>query len=325
MTDRIDVIVVNYGTADLAIRAVQSVLDRASDPARTHVHLVDNASPGLDSARLREAHAACGWGTAVTLWIETENHGFGRGNNVVLEALARQEEPPDKVFLLNPDARLENKALDILAAALDADPQAAAAGAAVRHPDLSPVTAAFRFPGPVNEIARTVNLGLFTRLVQSRMTPLPPDHPAGQVDWVSGAAVMFRFEALRQAEFFDPGFFLYYEEVDLMRRLTRAGWRILYVPQARVIHEEGVATGKFMGQADRHRHASYFYQSWAYYFSRAFGRFGALAIAGLMLPAALVNILHRRLRGRAPTIALSFVSDHWRHVILPLVFRRDLG
>jgi N-acetylglucosaminyl-diphospho-decaprenol L-rhamnosyltransferase len=318
----IAVIVVNYGTADLAVEAVQSVLSHSHGGRCVTVHLVDNASPGEDAQRLAAAHAARGWKDGVTLWPETENHGFGRGNNVVLEALAAQETPPDAVFLLNPDARLENEAIDILATALEADRRAAAAGAGVRRPDHAPVTAAFRFPGLANEVARTANLGLLHRLWQHRRVPLPPDQPAGAVDWVSGAAVMFRFEPLQQAGFFDPGFFLYYEEVDLMRRLRATGWRILYAPQAHVIHEEGAATGQFAGQAGRQRDPAYLYQSWAHYFARAHGRAGALGIALLMWPAALVNIVHRRLRGRAPTLPKSFFADHWRYVIRPLLSGR---
>ena len=284
------------------------------------MHLVDNASPGEDARQIAQAHAERGWKDRVMLWLETENHGFGCGNNVVLEALAAQDAPPQAVFLLNPDAQLENEAIDILAGVLEADPQAAAAGACVLRPDRTPVTAAFRFPGPVNEIARTLNLSFLHRLARTRLVPLPPEHPAGPVDWVSGASVMFRFRALQETGFFDPGFFLYYEEVDLMRRLQAVGWRVLYAPQAQVVHEEGAATGQFAGQAGRQRDPAYLYQSWAHYFSRAYGRAGALAIALMMWPAALANLLHRRLRGRPPTLPRHFFADHWRYVIRPLMF-----
>lgn len=318
--ERIAVIVVNYGTAALACEAVQSVLDRQHGGRDVRVHLVDNASPGDEAQLLRDTHAARGWGAAVTLWPETENHGFGRGNNVVLTALAGQKDPPARVFLLNPDARLANEAIDSLATALDADPQAAAAGAGMLRPDQTPVTAAFRFPGAVSEIARRVDLGILDRMVRRHLVPLPPDHPAGPVDWVSGAAVMFRLDALQAAGFFDPGFFLYYEEVDLMRRLRAAGWRILYDPQAHVMHEEGAATGQFAGQAGRQRDPAYLYQSWRHYFTRAYGRTGALAIALLTPPAGGLNILHRGLRGRAPTLPRRFFTDHWHHVVRPLLF-----
>lgn len=318
-------IVVNYGTADLSVQAVESLLGHAHGDRLVTVHLVDNASPGEEAAVLRKVHADRGWGARVTLWLETENHGFGRGNNVVLQALAARQDRPDAVFLLNPDARLENEAVDILAGVLESTPEAGAVGASVLRPDHTPVTAAFRFPGLANEIARTANLSVLHQLWASRLVPLPPDHPAGPVDWVSGAAVMFRWEALQRVGFFDPGFFLYYEEVDLMRRLKEAGWDILHEPRAKVIHEEGAATGQFAGQSARQRDPEYLYESWAHYFARAYGRAGALAYAMMMVPAALLNILHRCLRGKAPTLPLHFFADHWRYVIWPLLSGKERG
>jgi hypothetical protein len=102
----VSVIIVNYGTAELALEAAASVLDRA-DRVRD-IHIVDNASPGTDAEVIARAIAAQGWGARVTLHAERTNHGFGRGNNLVIAALAREAAPPDKIFLLNPDARLDN-------------------------------------------------------------------------------------------------------------------------------------------------------------------------------------------------------------------------
>ncbi len=316
---RIAVIVVNYGTADLAIKAVESVLSRAHGGREVQVHLVDNASPGDDAERLRDTCATRGWADRVTLWLEQENHGFGRGNNVVLRALAAEATPPDAVFLLNPDARLENEAIDLLAKTLEGDPQAAAAGACLHRPDGSRATGAFRFPGPVNEIARMINIGQLNRLVRKHLVPMSPYQDAGPVDWVSGASVLFRFRALQDVDFFDPGFFLYFEEVDLMRRLKVEGWRVLYEPDACVLHEEGAATGQYVKRAERQRSPAYLYHSWQHYFSRAYGRPGALLIAVMILPAAMLNILHRGLRGQTPTQPLRFIRDHCRYVIRPLL------
>lgn len=318
-TERIAVIVVNYGTAELSIAAVESVLAREYGARAVEVHLLDNASPVEDAGRLQEAHEAKGWGGRVRLWLEAENHGFGRGNNVVLRALAAQDSPPDKVFLLNPDARLHNEAIDLLARALEANPSAAAAGATVLREDMSPATSAFRFPGARSELARVLAFGAFDRLVARHLVALPPDQPAGPVDWVSGAAVMFRFAPIAEIGFFDPGFFLYYEEVDLMRRLHERGWQTLYVPDAQVLHAEGAATGQFAAKATRQRDPWYLYQSWAHYFRRAFGRGRALALALALWPAACFNLIHRGLRGKPPTVPRQFFRDHWRHVLRPLI------
>ncbi len=193
----ISVVVVNYGTAELAIAGVESVLARDHGERRVDIHLVDNASPGDDRAVLAEKCASPAWQERVTFYPETENHGFGRGHNLVFRALAARATPPDYVFLLNPDARLENEAIALLADFLDATPAAGFAGAGISKPDSGPVTAAFRFPGLVSEWVQTLGFGPVSRLFSGHRVALPPDHPRGPVGWVAGAAVMARLSTVR--------------------------------------------------------------------------------------------------------------------------------
>lgn len=176
----IAVIIVNYDAVELALAAVQSVLDHGHPGHSVRVHLVDNASSAGDAVRLAEAARARGWGGRVTLHLEAVNHGFGGGNNVVLEALAAEPSPPDYVFLLNPDAQLKNEAIAILADALDARPRAAVAGAC--NPGSSrPTAAAFRFPNRGHVFASAVNFGPVSSLLAHYRVPLDPDMPTGRV------------------------------------------------------------------------------------------------------------------------------------------------
>ncbi len=317
----ISVIIVNYGTADLAIEAVDSVLRHDDGARQLEIHLVDNASPDSDAAHFQEAHETHAWGDKVTIWPETMNHGFGGGNNVVLKALASRDASPDRVFLLNPDARFENNVLAILSDALDSDPEAVAAGAGIALPDGTQVSAAFRFPGFTSEVLKTVGIGFLERIFAHRYVPLPPDFSGRQVDWVAGAAVMFEFEALRKCGFFDPEFFLYFEEVDLMRRLQADGRKILFVPEAQVVHWEGAATNVSSGQRKRRR-PKYVYDSWRYYYQKTHGRTYALTTSFAVLIASLLNTVYSLLRRRAPGTPKGFFRDHCRYVVLPLIIGR---
>lgn len=313
----ISVIVVNYETADLAIEAVESVLGQNHHRRTVDVHLVDNASPGGDAEALTQAHADRDWGKRVTLYLEKTNHGFGRGNNLVLRALDARDTPPQMVMLLNPDARLFNEAIAILADALEAHPIAGFAGAGISKPDGTVVTAAFRFPNAVNEFSQALNFGPVARLCKRWQVPLPATQPHGPVDWVSGAAVLIRFDALRQVGFFDPAFFLYFEEVDLMRQAARIGWQAWYVPEAKVVHAEGAATGVKSGQPIRR--PAYWYHSWQYYFRKHHGRVGAiLAGTGWMLGAAGDRVI-ARLRGQQVHGALHLFRDFWAAGMRPLL------
>ena len=318
---RIAVITVNYGIAEMSIEAVKSVLARNHGGHEVEVHLVDNASPGDDAARIAEAHAARNWGARVTLWLEETNHGFGRGNNVVLNALAARENPPDYVFLLNPDAALDNEAIAILAETLEAHPEAGAVGAGIlQPPENEKVVACFRYPSALGEFERVLGFGPVTRLLKNRLQALPPDTPEGPVDWVAGCCVMFRFEVIRDLGFFDPGFFLYFEEVDLMRRIGAAGWQVRYQPEALVIHAAGASTNVQSHASDRRRRPPFVYRSWRRYFTKSHGAAYTLMAAIAMMAGAGIGralaILRRRPSTRQP---LNFFSDQWRYVVAPML------
>lgn len=319
MTSGIAVIVVNYGTPDLAIAAVESVLARQHGGYPVEVHLVDNASPGDDAAIFAATHTKHGWAGRVTLWLENENHGFGRGNNVVINALAARAAPPDYIFLLNPDAELQNEALAILADRLDATPQAAAVGAGIALPSGQPVTAAFRFPSVRSEFAQAVNFGPVSRVFRDRLVPLAADHADGPVDWVAGAAVMMRLSVVASLHGFDPDFFLYYEEVELMHRIRKAGHQILYVPGARVVHAEGAATNVKSSQPVRKAKPAYWYDSWRLYYLKTNGRGGAI-MAGLgWMAGAALNAPVALVRGHGLRAPLNFFGDFSRQVMWPLL------
>ena len=321
----ISVIIVNYGTFDLALEAAASVLEH-SDRVRD-IHLVDNASPGAspgaEARHLAAAIAERHWQGRVILHAETTNHGFGRGNNLVIAALAKAETPPDKVFLLNPDARLGNDAVRILAEFLDAHPQAGAAGARIEKPgpcgSLQTVTAAFRFPSLAGTFASAVAFGPIARLFARWQVPLSPDLPTARVDWVAGAAVMLRMSALHKAGFFDPEYFLYYEEVDLMRQLARKGWQTWHVAEALVFHAEGAATGVKSGESGRRRLPAYWYHSWQYYMRKNHGRAVALLACLAWGFGAVFNMGLSWLRGREPAAPLHFLPDLWAHALRPLL------
>jgi len=317
--EHICVLIVNYGTAALTIKGVESVLAHDHGQRRVDIYVIDNASPDDSGQVLQDAHANQGWGDRVTLCLEPENHGFGRGNNVVLHQLAAQDTPPDAVFLLNPDAYLQNEAIDLLAQALEADPRAGFSGAGIKKPDGTAVTAAFRFPSVIGEFSSALSFGPITRLLDRWTVPLAPDHAAGPVDWVAGAAVMMRMQTLQDIGFFDPNFFLYYEEVEIMRRGALQGWTCLYVPEAQVFHIEGEATGVKSGRAIAKRVPSFRYDAWQYYFRKCHGRPLALLAAFGIIVGSAGNWVISGVRKRSSNVASHFFQDFLRHSVKPLL------
>jgi len=312
------VIIVNYNTGALALEAVESVFARNHGGWRIAVHLVDNASPNGDAALLATEIAARGWEGKITFYPETENYGFGRGNNLVLAALAARPAPPRYVFLLNPDARLQNETIKILADFLDARKKVDVAGPRIEKPGGVPSTAAFRFPGVISTFASALSFGPVARLLSRWQVPLAPEVPTGPVDWVSGAAVMLRMSAVEGAGFFDPSFFLYFEETDLMYRIKQQGGQVWHVADANVIHAQGASTDVQSGRRERRRLPAYWYHSWQHYFTKNYGRPKAFAAAAAWVVGAVFNCVLGALRGREPSYPLFFFEDFWAVAGRPL-------
>jgi GT2 family glycosyltransferase len=251
----------------------------------------------------------------VTLHLEDENHGFGRGNNVALRYLAGRASAPDLVLLLNPDARLENEAIALMADCMDANPNIAVVGAGVSYDDGEPASAAYRFPGVLSEFVAAVNFGPLARMTRRWHVSIGPDASSGPVDWVTGAALLARFDALQSVDFFDPVYFLYFEEVDLMHRLKRNGFEIWHLREARVIHAKGAATGvSARGDEIRRRRPAYWYESWYHYFRRNLGWPGAVCAALAWYSGAMINIVITSLRGRPRHCPEHFFGDFTRIV-----------
>jgi N-acetylglucosaminyl-diphospho-decaprenol L-rhamnosyltransferase len=127
-------------------------------------------------------------------------------------------------LLLDEDSELEPGSTVALHAALAGTADAAAAGATLVNPDGEQQPSAWRFPSPATAMLSLI--GLRRRLVQSR-GPRVRD-----VDWAPAAALLVRRDAASAVAWLDG------DEVEFCRRLHVAGWRVLYVPDARAVHHD---------------------------------------------------------------------------------------
>jgi hypothetical protein len=127
-----------------------------------------------------------------------------------------------------------------MGAYLDAHPQVGALGPQLVYADGAPQSTRRRFP--------TLATGLFESTWAQAFAPrslldryyardLPADQPA-EVDWLVGAALLLRRTAYQQVGGFDENFFMYSEELDLCRRLKTAGWQVVHLPSAHLVHHE---------------------------------------------------------------------------------------
>ena len=288
------VVIVNYRTPDLAKTCVEAVSRSRSGFRDLRVMLVDGGSADGSAEKLAQFVQQSDLGKWVDLLALAVNGGFGWANNQAILRLLQGSHPPDYIHLLNPDAEVDKEAIAWLARYLTDNPTTGAVGSQLLDPDGSLSGSAFVFPSVGSEFARGAQTKLLERLFRIKPISIETNKPV-EVDWVTGASVMFRVAALRDVGLFDEGFFLYHEEVELMWRLRKAGWVVATEPRSRVWHVGGVATGisnRVGGGKPAPRKPIYLYRSRARFFGLAHGRTSAL----LAFTAWLVGHAFLRLR-----------------------------
>ena len=239
---KLAVVIVNYRTSELTKRCLAALIGERKKLPGLHAIVVDGGSGDVSVETLAAFLAAPGYSRWVELLSCPINGGFGWANNQAILTLMRKPDPPEFIYLLNPDAEVQPGAVPLMVGYLASHPEVGAVGSRLLDPDGSPAGSAFSFPTIRGEFAR----GATTRVIE-RILGVPPiaidATEARDVDWVTGASVILRVEALRQVGLFDEGFFLYNEEVELMWRMRKAGWAVATEPRSLVRHVAGAATG----------------------------------------------------------------------------------
>jgi len=226
----ISIIIVSFNTRDLLRECLTSVLKEAS-ALHTEIFVVDNASTDGSAEMVAREFPT------VELLRSDINLGFGQANNL---ALARAR---GRYFvLLNSDAFPAPGALARAIRHMDANPTCALGGGLLIGRDGAWQPSARSFHSVTGDAI--VLTGLAAKFPRSRIfgsfdRTWADARISSSVDWVPGAFSILRPAALRETGFFDPAFFLYYEEVDLCLRLKHAGYSVWYWPDVVVTHIGG--------------------------------------------------------------------------------------
>jgi GT2 family glycosyltransferase len=207
----LSVVVVTFQSRDVIAECLESL--------RVPVVVVDNASEDGTAAFVRERFPE------VRVLELERNVGFGAAANAGVDAV-----DSEFVLVLNPDARPLGDGLSSLHACAEANPRAAIAVPALVDEAGEPQPSRIGYP-----TWRWTGSPAVTSFPGRRLEN-------GDQGFAVGAALLFRREAFRSVGGFDPGYFLFYEEVDLCLRLEQAGWAIVSCPAATFSHAGGAST-----------------------------------------------------------------------------------
>lgn len=237
----ISVIVVNHNGEAYLDRCLESV-----DGLGAEIVLVDNASRDGSLAMVRERFPG------VTVLEQEENLGFAAANN-----LAASTASGEALLLINADAWLHPGSLDLLVAQLE------------QRPEVGLVAPRLRYPDGRHQFSWSPARGVIGEALQKARNPFEARKSvhgafarslAGLVGrvWYTAACVLVRTEAWCSVGGFDEGYFMYFEDVDLCRRLQNAGWRLAQARHALAWHAGGGASRKIVDDLYRPSQLRYY-------------------------------------------------------------------
>jgi N-acetylglucosaminyl-diphospho-decaprenol L-rhamnosyltransferase len=228
----LSVIVVTHNRAELALSTLRS--------AAAAVHDLEVEWIVVDSGSADGTPEAIEAAVPAVRVLRERNVGFAAANNRGLEHVRGRY-----VLLLNPDVEIDTGTFDELVATLDAQPAVGVASVVQNAPDGTLQYSIRRFP--------SAWLALGEALAAARWTPLKRwreeesrtarYRSESSADWLVGAFLIARAEALADVGPLDERFFLYSEETDWCFRFHRAGWGVSHLPTMTVTHHSGHAPG----------------------------------------------------------------------------------
>jgi GT2 family glycosyltransferase len=232
MSDKplVSIVIVSFNTCALLRACLESLQDALTGLSH-EIFVVDNNSSDDSVSMLERSFPS------VQVISSQANLGFAAANNRALERC-----DGTYVILLNSDAFLQSDSLRLAIQHMEERPRAGLGGARLIGRDQSWQPSARMFPSLLNEFLSLSGFSVLFR--RSRMfgrqdrTWADPLEPA-RVDWVPGAFSIIRRDVLETVGYFDEAFFLYYEEVDLCRRIRSAGYEVWYWPDIVVVHYGG--------------------------------------------------------------------------------------
>lgn len=246
MPNSVSLIIVNYNGGDFLHACVSSAIDQVED-----LIVVDNASVDASLAQLEASFP----GNSLRIIRNRENLGFAAACNIGLE-----NSIGSYVLFLNPDCVLQPDSVRSLFRVLEENPEAGMVGGLLVDADGAEQGGGRRaVPTPWRSFVRAFGLARFShrwpRLFfdfHLHKQPLPT-HPI-EVEAISGACMLVRRAAMNDVGQWDEGYFLHCEDLDFSMNLRSHGWKILFVPAARIVHHHGACSRSRPIFVEWHKH-----------------------------------------------------------------------
>lgn len=312
-TDTTAVVIVNFRTPDMTIDLLESLINQVK-LLSIKVLIVDNNSEDNSVDLISRWINTDDRNKYFTLIVSQHNLGFAGGNNLAINSFKAEH-----YILLNSDTIIRDEALDILIKTAKSKPEVGIIGPRLEWLDAKPQESCFNFHTIISEFLRTANIGLLSNIFSSQLVARPVSSSVQEYNWVSFACVLIKSQVFDEIGLLDDEYFMYFEDVEFCYRATKRGWKIIYQPDAHIVHLRGGSSPlKSLSQL-RKRLPRYFFESRTRYFYSLYGWWGLLgANVAWMLGAAFSKIRDMFTVGSHGIIAKAQWRDIWVNFTKPL-------
>jgi GT2 family glycosyltransferase len=232
----ISIIIVNYNLAKEIEDCLNSLLQfiNADNQIKYEVIIVDNNSPDQKLAETEKKFNQ----DIIKFYYLDENIGFGKGCNYGFSKSSGKY-----LCFLNPDTIIKENIFTPIINLFKNDNSIGIIGPKqqVRKPFFD-FSAGF-YPNIVFELFNLIGVGVFFEGFLVYLLTRVNQNKVLEVDWILGACIFIKSNLFREIGGFDKDYFMFYEEVDLCKRVSNKGYKIIY-SQKHIIHHIGSVSGK---------------------------------------------------------------------------------
>lgn len=236
----VNVLIVTYNSAKTIKDCINSLQDIL--PKKSLIAVWDNNSSDDAVSIIKSNYPA------IKYYRSTENIGFGAAINKLVD----KHKDASWYFILNPDSKVAFNDFNDILFQIKMDPSISLWGSSIITSKGKINPSAFMFPSLLEDMAKLYELNLLlNQSIKKNISKIFNIFGIKNIgyyddafkrkntgyDWVSGTALLISSKVLMEGKIFDPGYFLYHEDVDLCYRLKKGGYNIKIMPDLKIIHD----------------------------------------------------------------------------------------
>jgi len=305
------VVIINYKTPELTKQSVLSVIPQLGENDK--ICLIDNFSQDNSVDYLTQFIQSNNLQDKINLISSLVNGGFSAGNNIGIKY-----EEATYYLLLNSDAYLKEHAIELLIGKMQESSLIGIVAPKLIWESGKQQTSCFNYLTPGNSFLSAANTGIISRLfnilgINEVAIPLTK-HNTINPEWLSFACILLRSRLIQDIGLMDDGYFMYYEDMDYCYRANKAGWKLAYKQDAKVVHLNQGASN----QVKIKRLPQYYFRSRNRYFLKFHGRLGVLLANLNWSFGRLVSLIREIIQRLPPIFHKTMFWDIWTNYFVSI-------